>query len=172
MSTPTPRFALYAGTFDPVTLGHLDVLARALALFDRVQVTVAVNDAKRTLLSTETRVAVLRACLADVPGGDRAEVVPFEGLLVDHARATGATALVRGLRQVSDFDYEMRMALANRRLAPEVQTVFLAPPEGQAFVASSLVREIHRWGGDVSSFLPPPALDALMKGEWGMGNGG
>ncbi len=166
------RLALYAGTFDPVTLGHLDVLARALALFDRVQVTVAVNDAKRTLLSTEARVELVRACLPSVPGGDRAEVVAFEGLLADHARAVGATALVRGLRQVSDFDYEMRMAVANRRLAPDVQTVFLPPPEGQAFVASSLVREIHRWGGDVSSFLPPPSLAALGKGESGMGNGG
>lgn len=155
------RLALYPGTFDPVTLGHLDVLERALTVFDRVQVTVAVNDAKRSLFSTDERVALLTACLDGVRGGERVEVVAFEGLLVDHARATGATALIRGLRQVSDFDYEFRMALANRRLAPDVQTVFLMPSEDHTFVAASIVREIHRWGGDVSSFVPPPVAEAL-----------
>lgn len=160
------RLALYPGTFDPVTLGHLDVLERALAVFDRVQVTVAVNDAKRSLFAPDERVALVRACLPGVAGGDRADVVAFEGLLVDHARAAGAVALVRGLRQVSDFDFEMRMAVANRRLAPEVQTVFFPPAEDQALAASSLVREIHRWGGDVSSFVPEPVAAALRgRGE-------
>ena len=155
------RLALYPGTFDPVTLGHLDVLERALAVFDRVEVTVAVNASKATLFSADERVALVRACLGEIDGGERAGVAAFEGLLVDHARARGAAALVRGLRQVADFDYEMRMAVANRRLAPDVQTVFFAPAEAQAFVAASLVRDIHRWGGSVASFVPAPVLAAL-----------
>lgn len=155
------RLALYPGTFDPVTFGHLDVLERALAVFDRVEVTVAVNAAKRTLFSTEDRVGLVQASVADLDAHDRVSVTAFEGLLVDHARAAGAVALVRGLRQVSDFDYEARMAMANRRLFPELQTVFLMPPETQAFVSSSIVRDVHRWGGDVSSFVPPVVVEAL-----------
>ena len=153
--------ALYPGTFDPVTLGHLDVLERALCVFDRVQVTVAVNDAKTSLFSTDERVALVRESAAEIRGAERVDVQAFEGLLVDHARAVGAVALVRGLRQVSDFDYEFRMALANRRLAPSLQTVFLMPSEAHTFVAASIVREIHRWGGDVTSFVPPVVVEAL-----------
>ena len=155
------KLALYPGTFDPVTYGHLDVLERALKVFDRVQVTVAVNASKRTLFSTKDRVALVQASLNGLEGADRVGVTAFEGLLVDHARATGAVALVRGLRQVSDFDYEFRMALANRRLFPDLQTVFLMPAEDHTFVAASIVREIHRWGGDVSSFVPPAVEQAL-----------
>ena len=153
--------ALYAGTFDPVTLGHLDVLARALDLFGRVEVTVAANTAKTTLLPAEQRAELVRACLADVPGGERAEVTFFDGLLVDHARARGAAALVRGLRQASDFDYEQRMALANRRLAPELRTVFFMASEAHVGVSSSIVREIWHWGGDIGSFVPAPVAAAL-----------
>jgi pantetheine-phosphate adenylyltransferase len=153
--------ALYPGTFDPVTYGHLDVLERALLVFDRVEVTVAVNTSKQTLFATEDRVGLVQASIAGIEGADRVTVTAFEGLLVDHARATGAVALVRGLRQVSDFDYEFRMALANRRLFPELQTVFLMPAEAHTFVAASIVREIHRWGGDVSSFVPPVVVEAL-----------
>ena len=153
--------ALYPGTFDPVTNGHLDVLERALAVFGRVEVTVAVNASKTTLFSTEDRVGLVQACVADLGAHDRVTVTAFEGLLVDHARAAGAVALVRGLRQVSDFDYEMRMALANRRLAPDVRTVFLMPAEAHVAVSSSIVREVHRWGGDVASFVPPVVVEAL-----------
>jgi pantetheine-phosphate adenylyltransferase len=157
------RLALYPGTFDPITLGHLDVLERALAVFDRVEVTVAVNAAKTPLFSLEERVALVRESARPLVGAERVEVSAFEGLLVDHARARGATALVRGLRQVSDFDYEFRMALANRRLAPDVQTVFLMPGEDYAFLAASIVREVHQWGGDTSSFVPPPVQRALEQ---------
>lgn len=155
------KLALYPGTFDPVTLGHLDVLERALCVFDRVEVTVAVNAAKQALFTVEERVALVRESLPGVAGADRVTVSAFEGLLVDHARAAGAVALVRGLRQVSDFDYEFRMALANRRLSPGLQTVFLMPSEAHTFVAASLVREIHRWGGDVTSFVPEAVVRAL-----------
>ena len=155
------KLALYPGTFDPITLGHLDVLERALRVFDRVEMTVAVNASKQTLFSTEDRVGLVQASVEDVEGAERVTVTAFEGLLVDHARATGAVALVRGLRQVSDFDYEFRMALANRRLFPELQSVFLMPAEDHTFVAASIVREIHRWGGDVSSFVPAVVAEAL-----------
>lgn len=155
------RLALYPGTFDPVTFGHLDVLQRALHVFDRVRVTVAVNAAKQSLFTTAERVALVEASVAGLDGADRVETVAFEGLLVDHAHEAGATALVRGLRQVSDFDYEFRMALANRRLAPDLETVFFMPAEAHTFVAASIVREIHRWGGDVTSFVPAPVVAAL-----------
>ena len=155
------KLALYPGTFDPITYGHLDVLERALKVFDEIEVTVAINAAKKSLFSIEDRVGLVQASVQSVDGADRVRVTAFEGLLVDHARATGAVALVRGLRQVSDFDYEFRMALANRRLHPELQTVFLMPSEDHTFVAASIVREIHHWGGDVSSFVPPVVADAL-----------
>lgn len=168
---PDATLALYPGTFDPVTYGHLDVLERVLKVFDRIEVTVAVNASKRTLFSIEDRVGLVQACVADLDAHDRVTVTAFEGLLVDHARATGAVALVRGLRQVSDFDYEFRMALANRRLHPELQTVFLMPAEDHTFVAASIVREIHRWGGDVASFVPPVVVEALA-GLRAEGHGG
>lgn len=155
------RLALYPGTFDPITLGHLDVLARALHLFDQVEVTVAVNATKTALFTVEERVRLIEESAAPLDGAERVNVTAFEGLLVEHARARGAVALIRGLRQVTDFDYEFRMALANRRLAPEIQTVYLMPSEDHTFVAASLVREIHRWGGDTSSFVPAPVERVL-----------
>jgi len=157
------KLALYPGTFDPVTYGHLDVLERALKVFDEIEVTVAVNASKTTLFSTEDRVGLVQACVADLSAHDRIRGTAFEVLLVYHTRATGAVALVRGLRQVSDFDYEFRMALANRRLFPELQTVFLMPGEAHTFVAASIVREIHRWGGDVTSFVPPAVTEAMAR---------
>lgn len=153
-----PRLALYPGTFDPFTFGHLDVLRRALHVFDEVEVTVAVNAGKIPLFSVEERCALIEACAEELPG---VRVAAFEGLLVDYARARGAAALVRGLRQVSDFDYEFRMAFANRKLNPEIETVFLMTSEEHAFVSASIVREVHRWGGDVSIFVPPPVVAAL-----------
>ncbi len=152
--------ALYPGTFDPLTNGHLDILERALHVFDRVEVTVAVNAGKTTLLSLPERTELVRTCTSHLDG---VSVASFEGLLVDRAREVGAVALVRGLRQVSDFDYELRMAFANRRLYPELESVFFMTSEEHAYVAASIVREIHRWNGDVSSFVPKPVADRLRK---------
>ena len=153
--------ALYPGTFDPVTLGHVDLIGRALGLFDRVEVTVAVNASKETLFTAEERAALVRESAAELPGADRLVVTRFEGLLVDRARAAGASALVRGIRGAADFDYEMRMAMANRELIPGLETVFLAPPPEHLFVSSSIVRDVHRWGGDTAAFVPAPVQRAL-----------
>jgi len=153
-------FALYPGTFDPFTYGHHDVLKRALRVFGRVEVTVGVNVEKDTLFSTEERTELIQRCTNDLDG---VRVVAHEGLIVDRARDTGAAALVRGLRQVSDFDAEFRMAFANRKLAPELETVFFMTSEEHALISSSMVRDAHRWDGDVAKFVPPPVVDALEQ---------
>ena len=153
-------FALYPGTFDPFTYGHRDILERALRLFSEVEVTVGVNAEKKTLFSTEERLELVRQCTVDLDG---VRVAAHEGLIVDRAVQTGAVALVRGLRQVSDFDYEFRMAFANRKLSPNVETVFLMTSEEYALISSSMVRDAHRWDGDVSKFVPPPVVRALEQ---------
>ncbi len=153
-------FALYPGTFDPFTYGHRDVLERALRLFDRVEVTVGVNVEKETLFTTAERTALVRECTDDLDG---VRVAAHEGLIVDRAREVGAAALVRGLRQVSDFDAEFRMAFANRKLDPELETVFFMTSEQYALISSSMVRDAHRWDGDVSKFVPPPVVEALNE---------
>lgn len=158
--TNNTRLALYPGTFDPFTLGHLDILERALRVFDEVEVTVAVNASKKSLFSVEERCEMVRRSTAGLHG---VVVAPFEGLLIDRARKRRATALVRGLRQVSDFDYEFRMAFANRKLYPEVETVFFMTSEEHAFTSSSIVRDVHRWDGDVSQFVPEPVLEMLRS---------
>lgn len=152
------RVALYPGTFDPFTLGHLDVLERALHLFDRIEVTVAVNADKKSLFSIEERCELIRKCIQHL---DRVDVAAHEGLIADRAREAGAIALVRGLRQVSDFDYEMRMALANRELHSGLETVFMPASGTHAFISSTIVRDIHRWNGDVSPFVPEPVVEAM-----------
>jgi pantetheine-phosphate adenylyltransferase len=154
------HFALYPGTFDPFTYGHRDVLERALRLFDRVEVTVGVNVEKDTLFSTDERTALIRECTQDL---ENVDVAAHEGLIVDRAQERGAAALVRGLRQVTDFDAEFRMAFANRKLAPELETVFFMTSEEYALISSSMVRDAHRWDGDVSKFVPPPVVDALSR---------
>ncbi len=153
------KLALFPGTFDPFTLGHLDVLRRALSIFDKVEVTVAVNDDKKPLMSVEDRCELILASVSDL---ENVTVTAFEGLLVDHARATGAIALVRGLRQVGDLEYERRMAFANREMYSRLETVFFMPKAEFALISGSLVREIHRWGGDVSRFVPEPVAAALQ----------
>jgi pantetheine-phosphate adenylyltransferase len=146
------KTAVYPGTFDPITNGHTDLVARALRLFDRVLVAVAKDTGKKPVCGLEERVALARAALA---GMDHVEVVPFEGLLVDFCRRHGASIVIRGLRAVSDFEFEFQLASMNRRLAPEIETIFLTPAEQYAFISSTLVREIARLGGDVSEFVHP-----------------
>ena len=154
------KLALYPGTFDPFTFGHLDILERSLSLFDRVEVTVAVNAEKKSLLGVEERCELIRKCTAHL---DRVEVAEHEGLIVDRARERRAVALVRGLRQVSDFDFEMRMAVANREMNAGLETVFLPASGMHAFISATIVRDIHRWNGDVSPFVPAPVAEALAR---------
>jgi pantetheine-phosphate adenylyltransferase len=152
------RIAVYAGSFDPVTLGHLDVIRRGCALFDEVIVAVGHNVRKQRTLPLDVRLGVLREVCADLP---RVRVDCFEGLLVDYARRTGACAILRGLRAVTDFEFEFQTGLANMDMAPQIETVFLLTEPSKLFVSSSLVKEIHANGGDVRRYLPGPALDAL-----------
>lgn len=154
------NLALYPGTFDPFTFGHLDILERALSLFDRIEVTVAVNADKASLFTIDERCELIRKCVGHL---DRIEVAAHEGLIADRAKRTGAVALVRGLRQVSDFDYEMRMAVANKELHGELETVFLPAAGTHAFISATIVRDIHRWNGDVSAFVPTPVVEALAR---------
>jgi len=144
--------ALYPGTFDPVTFGHLDIAGRCVKLFDRLIIAVATNPAKEPLFSIGERVDMVRAVTADLAG---AEVDSFEGLTVTYARRRGAHIIVRGLRAVSDFEEEFKMASANRKLAPEIDTILMVPSEKFYFLNSGLVKEIARLGGPVSCFVPP-----------------
>ena len=152
------RIAIYPGSFDPPTRGHEDLVRRSLALCDRLIVAVATNSAKEPLFPVSQRLDLLRASIGD---DARITFESFEGLLVDYARARGATMVVRGLRAVSDFDFEFQMALMNRQLNDVLETVFLVPAVDLTFLSSSLVREVARYGGDVSSFVHPAVARAL-----------
>lgn len=154
------RLAVFAGTFDPVTLGHVDVVRRGLRLFDRVTVAVGHNPAKKRMLDLATRVSLVREALGDEP---RVEVTSYEGLTVDFARAAGAVAILRGLRDGTDLGFEMPIALANRAMAPGVETVFVPTAPELAFVSSSLMKEIALSGGNPSRWLPPGAWIALQR---------
>ncbi|MFM7182260.1 MAG: pantetheine-phosphate adenylyltransferase [Verrucomicrobiales bacterium] len=153
------RVALYPGSFDPVTYGHLDVIQRASRLFDRVIVAVAHNDAKTPLFTPEERLELIRESCGEIPNLTFAH---FEGLLVDYVRVTGAIAVVRGLRAISDFEFEFQMALMNRKLEPAAETIFLMPREEYSYLSSRMVREVARLGGDVAQFVPPAARTALL----------
>lgn len=159
------RTGIYPGTFDPVTNGHLDVIARAARLLDRLVVGVAENAGKGPLFPIEERVELVRAEVAAVSArtGSVIEVVSFAGLLIEFARNAGARMIVRGLRAVSDFDYEFQMAGMNARLAPEIETVFLAAGERHQFISSRFVKEIAHLGGDVSSFVPKLTLERTLQ---------
>ena len=155
--------ALYPGSFDPMTNGHLDILERATKLFDRVIVTVAVNNRKEAVFSGDERVELIKTCISNKTWGKNIEVKQFTGLLVDHAKKMSANTLVRGVRQISDFEYEFRMALTNKRLAPNIDTVFLMPDEEFTFISASIVKEVAYWDGDLSSFVPKAVAEALKK---------
>src|SRR5690606_12373701 len=149
---------LYPGSFDPPTRGHEDLIHRSLALCDKLIVAVAINASKQPLFSVPERLELLRASAGDDP---RIVYESFDGLLVEFARSRGATIVVRGLRAVSDFDYEFQMALMNRQLQNQIETVFLVPAVDLTYLSSSLVREVARYGGDVSSLVHPAVASAL-----------
>ena len=155
--------ALYPGTFDPITNGHADLIERASQLFSHVIVAIASNPSKKPLFTLEERVEMIKKVTADLPN---VEVVGFTGLLADFADDQNATILIRGLRAVSDFEYEFQLASMNRHLVPEVETLFLTPAEEYSFISSSLVKEIARLGGDVGSFVHPRVHEAL-KSKYG-----
>ena len=154
------RIAIYAGSFDPITRGHQDLMHRSLEFVDRLVVAVATNVSKQPLFSLDERVAFIR----QAAGGDpRIEVRAFHGLLVDFAREVGAKLFIRGLRAVSDFEYEFQMALMNRTLSPELETVFLTPSQDLTFLSSRLVKEVSALGGSVGALVPPAVLEALRR---------
>jgi pantetheine-phosphate adenylyltransferase len=153
------RIAIYPGTFDPITYGHIDVIKRARELFPRVIVLVARNSSKTPLFSDDERITMIR----HIFNGKAGIVVDgFSGLLVDYARRRGASVIIRGLRAVSDFEYEFQLALTNRKLAPNLDTIFLVPHEKYTYLNSSIVREVARLGGDVSGFVPPNVRRKLL----------
>ncbi|MBI4418717.1 MAG: pantetheine-phosphate adenylyltransferase [Ignavibacteriales bacterium] len=154
------KIAIYPGTFDPITNGHLDILDRAVKLFDKVIITIARNPSKDPLFSEEERLDMIREAVKHY---SNVEVDSFEGLLVEYARSKKASAIVRGLRAISDFEYELQMALMNRKLDGTVETVFLMPNEKYTYLNSSIVREISRYGGDVSEFVPPMVRVSLDR---------
>ncbi len=154
------RIAIYPGSFDPITNGHIDVVQRARKLFDHLIVAVAENSQKSGLFSLDERVKLIRETL----GADaNLEVLQLDGLLVEFAHARGAVAIVRGLRAISDFEFEFQMALMNRELKPEVETIFMMPKEECIYLSSSIIKEIARLGGEVASFVPPCVVSALQK---------
>ena len=150
--------AVYPGTFNPLTRGHEDLVRRAMKLFDRVVVAIAESPGKSPLFTLDERVELARAVLGDIPG---VSVTGYDGLTVDFARANGLQVIIRGLRAVSDFEYEFQLATMNRHLTDRVETVFLTPTENFTFISSSLVREISELGGDVSAFVHPQVAAAL-----------
>jgi len=163
MTHTMQRTAFYPGSFDPVTLGHMDVIARACRLVDRLVIGVGTHDAKRPLFSVEDRVAMLSEEVASIAGrtGIEIDIVTFAGLAVDAAQDAGASIIVRGLRDATDFDYEVQMAGMNGAMAPSVETVFIAAGPGVRHIASSLVRQIAQMGGDVAPFVSPGVAQRL-----------
>ena len=157
------RVAVYPGTFDPITMGHLDIIKRACRMFDRVIVAVAVNPAKTPMFSLDERLEMIRQCFAGKPDEDKVEVDVVEGLLVDFAYRRGASVIVRGLRAVSDFEFEFQLALMNRRLEREVETVFLMTGFRWIYISSSIIKDAARHGGDISGLVPDHVCERLRE---------
>ena len=162
--THAPRIAVYSGTFDPVTLGHVDVVRRAAGLFDQLVIAVAVAHHKKTLFNLDARVKLVQTATESIAN---VMVLPFDGLLMDFCAAQAACAVVRGIRNLTDFDYEAQMAAMNRKLRPQVETVFLLPDAPLQCISSTLVREISKLGGDVSQMVSPEVLAALQTASRG-----
>jgi pantetheine-phosphate adenylyltransferase len=156
---PSHVIAIYPGSFDPITNGHLDLVQRGSRIFDRLIVSILRNDAKKPLFTVEERMEMLREVLHVYPN---VEIDSFDGLLVDHASARGATVLMRGIRAISDYEYELQMALMNRRLQPEIETVFMMANEAYSFISSRLVKEVFSLGGDIAG-LVPPSVEARLN---------
>ena len=152
--------AVYAGTFDPMTLGHLDVVQRAAKIFPELVVAVAALTGKNTLFNQQERVALVEESVKDLPS---VRVEPFDGLLVNYARSLGVSVIIRGLRAFSDFEYEFQMALTNRRLAPDLETLFLMPKQDYSFLNSTNIRQVAALDGDVSEFVPEAVARALKE---------
>jgi pantetheine-phosphate adenylyltransferase len=152
--------AIYPGSFDPITNGHLDLIQRGSRMFDRLIVSILRNDAKQALFSVEDRMEMLREVVAVYPN---VTVDSFEGLLVEHAAAQSASVLLRGIRAISDYEYELQMALMNRRLAPELETVFMMANESYSFISSRLVKEVFGLGGNIAGLVPPPVEERLRR---------
>jgi len=157
---PVQRIAVYPGSFDPVTRGHLDIVQRAVRLFDRVVVAVLTNPSKRCTFTVSERLRTLKACVRDLPG---VEVGAMDGLLVDYLKAKKSRILIRGLRVVSDLDYEFQLASLNRKLDPRVETVFLMPDERYTYLSSSIVKTVARFGAQIDDLLPPPVCRMLKR---------
>lgn len=154
------RHCIYPGTFDPITFGHLDVLERAARLFDKVTVGVAANPGKGPVFTQEQRLALIREVTQHIPN---VAAVPFDGLLVEFARAQKAIAVIRGIRALSDFEFEFNMALMNRHLEPDIETIFVMPRETYSYTSSNLVKQVAKLGGDIAHFVPPQVVAALRE---------
>jgi len=154
------RLAICPGTFDPITNGHIDIVLRSLRIFDEVIVAVAKNPRKKPLFSLDKRIELIRESLK---GTDNIIIEPFDTLLVDYVSSRNGIAIVRGLRAVSDFEYELQMALLNRKLSPQIETVFMMPSEEYSFLSSTMVKEIASYGGSVEGLVPPPVEKALKE---------
>jgi pantetheine-phosphate adenylyltransferase len=157
---PTPRIAVYPGTFDPVTNGHLDLADRGRRHFDRLVLAILRNEDKQPMFTVDERTALLREAVAP---WSNVSVEAFDGLLVNYAQRIGAHVILRGIRAITDLEYEMQMAMMNRKLAPQIETVFLVPSEAYSYVSSRLVREVARLGGSVAELVPPHVVRALGR---------
>lgn len=159
MSASPSRIAVCPGSFDPLTMGHVDIIERAARLYDRIVVAVLINPGKQPFFSVDDRLAIIREVFG---GHDNVEADAFEGLLVDYARVKGASVIVRGLRAVSDFEYESQMALMNRHLSPRLETTFLVPAEQYTYISSSLIKEVFGLGGSIEGLVPPVVEARLL----------